>query len=209
MSGRSFSKSTKWWPLKGPFVKKRLLSWWTVRSPIHYRQEWPWGQIQIEQHDLSSFSSDSSSQLDVLWHDGNSLGVDGAQVGVFKKTNQVSFGGFLESHDSGRLESKIGLEVLGDFTNQPLEGELSDQELSWFLVSPDFSKSDCFLVGTLWGFLTPPVAGARFSGCLGGQLFSGSLSSGGFSGGLLRSGHCKWWVWVFGFRKARSKDQEY
>ena len=50
--------------------------------------------------DLSTFSTDSASELDVLGHDGDSLGVDGAQVGVFKQTNQVGFAGLLESHDS-------------------------------------------------------------------------------------------------------------
>ena len=40
---------------------------------------------------LSTFSTDTSGQLDVLWHNGDSLGVDGAQVSVFKETNQVSF----------------------------------------------------------------------------------------------------------------------
>ena len=48
-----------------------------------------------------SFATDSSCQLDVLWHDGDSLGVDGAEVGVFKDSDQVSFTGFLEGHDSG------------------------------------------------------------------------------------------------------------
>ena len=41
--------------------------------------------------DLSSFSTDSSGQLDVLWHDGDPLCVDGAQVGVFEETDEVSF----------------------------------------------------------------------------------------------------------------------
>ena len=41
--------------------------------------------------DLSSFSTDSSGQLDVLWHDGDPLGVDGAQVGIFEETDQVGF----------------------------------------------------------------------------------------------------------------------
>ena len=31
-----------------------------------------------------SFSPDSSHQLDVFWHDGDSLGMDGTQVGIIK-----------------------------------------------------------------------------------------------------------------------------
>ena len=59
-------------------------------------------------------------RLDVLWHDGDSLGVDGAQVGVFEEADQVGFAGFLESCDGGRLESQVGLEVLGDLSDQTL-----------------------------------------------------------------------------------------
>ena len=34
------------------------------------------------------------------------------------------------------------LEVLSDFTNEPLEGKLPDKELSGFLVTPDLTESD-------------------------------------------------------------------
>ena len=45
---------------------------------------------------LCSFASDSSGELDVLRHDGNSLGVDGAQVCVLEKSDEVRFGSFLK-----------------------------------------------------------------------------------------------------------------
>ena len=48
-----------------------------------------------------SLASDSSGELHVLGHDGDSLGVDGAQVGVFEEADQVGLGGFLESEDGG------------------------------------------------------------------------------------------------------------
>ena len=66
---------------------------------------------------LSTFATDTAGKLDILGHDGHSLGVDGAQVGIFEKTNQVGLAGFLESHNGGALESEISLEVLSDFTN--------------------------------------------------------------------------------------------
>ena len=88
---------------------------------------------------LSSLSSDSSGQLDVLGHDGDSLGVDGAQVGVLKETNKVSLTSLLESHDSRGLESKVSLEVLGNFSHQTLEWQFSDEELSGLLVSSDLT----------------------------------------------------------------------
>ena len=39
-------------------------------------------------------------------------------------------------------ESKTNLEVLSDFTDEPLEGKLPDEELSGLLVTPDFTKGD-------------------------------------------------------------------
>ena len=46
--------------------------------------------------DLGPLSSDSPGELDVLWHDGHTLGVDGAQVGVLKQSNQVCLTGLLK-----------------------------------------------------------------------------------------------------------------
>jgi hypothetical protein len=39
---------------------------------------------------LSPLSADPPRELDILGHDGDPLGVDGAQVGVLEETNQVS-----------------------------------------------------------------------------------------------------------------------
>ena len=36
---------------------------------------------------ITAFTTDSASQLDVLWHDGNWFRMDSAQVGVFNKAN--------------------------------------------------------------------------------------------------------------------------
>ncbi len=66
---------------------------------------------------LSTLASDAPGQLDILWHDGDTLGVDGAQVGVLEETDQVSLAGLLEGTDRRRLESQVGLEVLGDLSD--------------------------------------------------------------------------------------------
>jgi hypothetical protein len=67
--------------------------------------------------------------------------VDGAQVGVLKETDQVGFAGFLKGSNSCALESEISFEILSDLTNQTLEGQLTDEQLSGFLVSTDLTKS--------------------------------------------------------------------
>ena len=140
--------------------------------------------------DLSTFSTDSSGQLDVFWHDGDPLGVDGAQVGIFEQTDEVSFWGFLEGSYCRALESQVSLEVLGDLTDQTLEWELSDEKFSGFLVSSDLSESDGSRSVSM-RFLHSSCGWGAFSGSLGGQLFSWSLSSCRFSCSLLGSCHCE------------------
>lgn len=85
--------------------------------------------------------------------------MNSSQVGVFKEGDKIScmkheYGtnenmlstltltGLLQGQDSRRLEAEVGLEILSDFTNETLEGELPDKELSRLLVATDFTKSD-------------------------------------------------------------------
>ena len=137
---------------------------------------------------LCTLSSDSSGQLDVLGHNGNPLGVDGAQVGVLKESDEVSLAGLLESHDSRALEPEVGLEVLGDLSDQTLEGQLADEELGGLLVSPDLSEGDGSGPVSV-GLLDSTGGGSRFPCSLGGQLFARSLASSGFTSGLLGTCH--------------------
>lgn len=68
--------------------------------------------------------------------------MNGAQVGVLEERDEVGLDGLLESADGGALEAQVGLEVLGDFTDQALEGELADEELGRLLVATDLTESD-------------------------------------------------------------------
>ena len=90
---------------------------------------------------LRAFTTNSSRQLNIFWHDRDALGVNRAQVGVFKQASQVRFGRFLQRQDSVRLESQVSLEVLGDFSDQALKRQLADQEFGRFLV---FSVFFCY-----------------------------------------------------------------
>jgi len=92
---------------------------------------------------LSTFSTDAASELDILWHDSDTLGVDSAQIGVLKQSNEVSLTGLLESSNSSRLEPEISFEILSDFSHKTLEGQLPDEKLSRLLVSSDLTESDC------------------------------------------------------------------
>ena len=43
--------------------------------------------------------------------------MDGAQVGVLEKRDEVRLDGLLESANGGRLEAEIRLEILGNLTD--------------------------------------------------------------------------------------------
>ena len=126
---------------------------------------------------LSSLASDTAGQLDILWHDCDTLGVDSTQVGVLKQTNKVGLGSLLKSHDGGGLEAEIGLEILGDFTDKTLEGELPDQQLSALLVTTDLSESDGSGPVSVGLLHTSGGGGALTSG-LGSQLLTRGFASG-------------------------------
>jgi histone H3 len=49
--------------------------------------------------------------------DSDTLGVDGAEVGVLEEGDEVRLDRLLEGTDGGALETEVGLEVLGDFTD--------------------------------------------------------------------------------------------
>ena len=75
-------------------------------------------------------SSNSLGELEISGHDGDSLGMDGGKVGVLEEGNEVSLSSLLESEDSRALEPELLLELVSDLTDESLEGELSDEEVS-------------------------------------------------------------------------------
>jgi len=139
---------------------------------------------------LSTLSADPACQLDVLGHDGHTLGVDGAQVGVLEQTDEVGLAGLLEGHDGGRLEAQVGLEVLGDLAHETLEGQLADEQLGGLLVTTDLTQGDCSGPVSV-GLLHTSGGGRALAGGLGCQLLTGRLASGGLASGLLSSCHCE------------------
>ena len=137
---------------------------------------------------LRALTADAAGKLNVLGHDGDTLGVDGAQVGVLEEADEVGFGGFLERKDGAGLEPEVGLEVLGDLADEALEGELADQELGGLLVLADLTKRDG--TGAVPVRLLDAAGGGRgLARRLGGELLAGGLATGGLTGSLLGTGH--------------------
>jgi hypothetical protein len=97
---------------------------------------------QSRKWNLGTFSTDTASQLDILGHDSNTLGVDGTQVGILEKTNEVSLSGLLQGKNGSGLKSKVRLEILGDLTDKTLERSLADEKIGRLLVLADLTKSD-------------------------------------------------------------------
>jgi hypothetical protein len=135
-----------------------------------------------------ALTTDAAGELDVLWHDGHTLGVDGAKVGVFEEADQVSFSGFLESEDSGALETEVVLELRSDFTDESLEGELADEELGGLLETSDLTESD----GT-WseavGLLDTTSSDDLLGSLLVGDVFAGSFATSVLASSVLCACH--------------------
>ena len=68
--------------------------------------------------------------------------MNSSQVGVLEERHEVGLSRLLEGHDRRALEPQIGLEVLRNLTDEALEGQLPDKELSALLVPSDFTKGD-------------------------------------------------------------------
>ena len=90
---------------------------------------------------LRPLAADAARELDVLAHDGDALGVDSAEVGVFEEADEIGFSSFLEGEDCRALPSQV-LEVLRDLFDKTLERALPDEELRSPLQLPDLTEGD-------------------------------------------------------------------
>lgn len=124
--------------------------------------------------------------------------MDGAQVGVFEEGDEVGLDGLLKSTDGGGLEAEVRLEVLSDFTDETLEGELANQELGGLLVATDLTESDGTFMQLVLGDISskPSIELTRLvavrlldttgrrgglAGSLGSELLTGSLATSGLT----------------------------
>ncbi|CAL8998564.1 unnamed protein product [Prunus brigantina] len=137
---------------------------------------------------LSPLPSNSTSKLDVLGHNGDPLGMNGAEVGVLKETYQVGLRRLLQRRHGAALEPEIGLEVLSNLSHKPLERKLADQELSALLVLPDLSQRHSPWPETM-RLLHSSGSGSRLPSSLCCQLLARGLPSGGLTSSLLGTSH--------------------
>ena len=143
---------------------------------------------------LSSLAADPAGKLDILGHDGNPLGVDGAKVAVLKERYKIGLCALLKSENGAGLEPEVGLEVLGNLANKALEREPSDQQLSALLVLANLAQSNGPWAEAMGLLEEARRSSMRLSAVLAHLLFArkvlaGSLSTGRFTCGLFRSCH--------------------
>ena len=166
------------------FFRDNIL--WPSRGPIRLCGR---KSIFFEFTRLGAFTTNAAGQLDVLWHDGDTLGVDGTQVGIFEKTNQVGLGSLLKSHNGRGLETEVSFEVLSNLTYKSLERQLADEQLGALLVPTDLKESNGSRPVSVWLF-DSSCCSCQLPCSLGCQLFAWGLATSRFASGLLCTSHC-------------------
>ena len=124
-------------------------------------------------------ATNSSRQLNILWHNCNTLSVNSTQVGVFKQPAQVCFGGLLQGQHGICLPSIfLSKERSLNFLYKSCKRQAPYQQIGIFLVKSNlfqgsFSRTIPFLCCRrsnsrcrrqsrfLWRFTFPPNGSSR------------------------------------------------
>ena len=85
---------------------------------------------------LGTLSTDTTGELDVLGHDGHSLGVDGAKVGVLEERHEVGLGSLLQVWEGAQGELSLW-EPLQEPQSGSVEQGLSQMDQQDHLVTFD------------------------------------------------------------------------
>ena len=82
-----------------------------------------------------------------------------------ESSKQIDSHDFFRTSNGRGLKAQISLEVLSDFADQALEGQLAEQQLSALLVSADFAQSHGSGAKAM-GLLHSSGSGASLAGSL-------------------------------------------
>jgi len=129
---------------------------------------------------LRALTTEAAGKLNVLRLNGDTLGVDGAKVGILEERDEVGFDGFLKRTDGRALKAEVGFEVLRDFTDKTLEGQLSDQKLGRLLVTTNLTQSDGTRLVAM-RLLDTTGGWCGLAGSLGSELLTRGLATSGLS----------------------------
>ena len=88
------------------------------------------------------------------------------------------------------IEHRVAyLVVLGDFTNETLEGQLANEEFGRLLVATNFTEGDGTRAEAMRLLNTTGSGHGRLAGLLGSELLARGLATSRLAGGLLLDGH--------------------
>jgi len=139
---------------------------------------------------LVAVATDAAGEDHVAGLDGDALGVEAEKVGVLEEGDEVGLGSLLEGHDGGGLEAEVVLELVGNLTNQALEGELADEKLGGALESLDLAEGDgagAVAVSLLDG---ADRGGSLASSLAAESSLAGELATLGLVSSMLGASHC-------------------
>ena len=138
-----------------------------------------------------AISSDATGQVHVFLLDGDALGVDRAQVGVFEQTHDVGFGGLLQGLQSLGLEAQLVVHLHGDGSHEALEGSTGEQHVDRLLVLFDLAKrGGSWLVASHFALLHATLGGGSLLDGLRLADLGGHLGGGFGLGSSFGLGHC-------------------
>ena len=110
---------------------------------------------------LGALSPNTSGQLDILRHDRDTFGMNGAQVSVFKKTDEICLCCLLQCQDCPTGKVEPAFKVLGNLPYQSLKGKPPYQKFSRLLKLTNLTKGHStrpipvWLFGCRWLLCTP------------------------------------------------------
>ena len=107
---------------------------------------------------LGALSPNTSGQLDILWHDRDTFGVNGAQVSVFKKTEEICLCRLLQCQDCPTGKVEPAFKVLGNLPYQSLKGKPPYQKFSRLLKPDESHEGPQYQAYTCVAFWVPLAA---------------------------------------------------
>ena len=147
-----------------------------------YFMDETWGK------NLFLFPANPSCQLHVLWHDGDTLGMDSAEVCIFKELYKISLTRLLQGHHCGTLEAQIRPTNLCNLTHKPLEGVLMNKQCRSLLILSDLPEGN-----SAWSVAVGPLDSSTWRDwiaiCFWCQKHHRTFSSDRFHGSLLGTSH--------------------
>lgn len=140
-------------------------------------------------------ATDSTSEHHVWLHDSLALRMNSAEASVFKNTDNISFGSFLESLKGLSLETEVVINIGADVTDQPVKWSPWNEHIGRFLIALNLTKSDgtrveSWLLPVLWSLSLGWRLGDRLA-----SLLLASWKSLGWN--LLWGSLCFWHLWIW------------